>query len=188
MCPGTLAIVGAAGAAASAGGALYSGIAQSEAASYQATVARNNALIAQGNAQRAIAAGQQQAQTQSLKNAATAGAIKTAQAANGVDVNSGSAVDVQASQRETGQLDTQNTLYNSMIQAYGYRVNATSDTAQAGLEEATAENAPVGAALSATGSLLGNSKFTGGISDTGGGGIGTFGGNFGSSPTWVGGT
>src|ERR1700677_4764300 len=139
------------GALASAGGALYGGIAQSEAASYQAQVSRNNALIADQNATRAIAAGQQQAQTQSLKNAATAGAIKTSQAANGVDVNSGSAVDVQASQREVGQLDTQTTLQKAQQEAYGYRVKAVSDTAQAGLEEATAENAIPGAALSATG-------------------------------------
>ena len=78
-------------------------------------MASNNALIANQNAQRAIAAGQQQAQNQSLKNAAEFGAIKTGLAANNIDVNSGSAVDLEASQRAKGQLDTQNTLYNSMI-------------------------------------------------------------------------
>src|SRR5271168_1228287 len=134
------------GAIASAGGALYSGIAASQAASYRATVARNNAQIANQNATRAIAAGQQQAQNRSLQNAAAYGGIKTAQAANNIDVNSGSALDVQASQRAKGQLDAENTLYNSQIQAYGYRINATSDTAQAGLEQATATNAPIGAA------------------------------------------
>ena len=52
------------------------------------------------------------------------------------------------------------------IQAYGYSVNAASDTAQAGLDEATAENAIPGAALGATGTLLGNNKFTGWIGGT----------------------
>lgn len=189
MCPGTLAIVGAAGAAASAGGALFNGIAASQAASYQATVSRNNALIADQNAQRAIAAGQQQAQTQSLKNAETIGGIKTAQAANNIDVNSGSALDVQASQRAKGQLDAETVLQKAQTEAYGYRVNAVSNEAQAGLEEATAEDAPIGAGLSAAGSLAGNSKFTSVFSDSNsGGGTGTFSGNFGSSPTWIGGT
>ena len=104
MCIGTL---GAIGAAASAAGTLYNGITTSQAASYRATVARNNAKIANANATRAIAAGQQQAQNQSLKNAEQLGAIKTAQAANGIDVNSGSALDLQASQRAKGQLGAQ---------------------------------------------------------------------------------
>src|SRR5277367_5015612 len=107
MCIGTL---GAIGALASAGGGLFQGVANSQAASYRATVARNNALIAQGNATRAIAAGQRQAQNQSLQNAAALGAIKTTQAANSVDVNSGSALDVQASQRAKGQLDAETAL------------------------------------------------------------------------------
>ncbi|MFZ0205952.1 MAG: hypothetical protein WAL59_07520 [Roseiarcus sp.] len=158
MCIGTL---GAIGAVASAQGTLFQGISSSEAANYQAQVQRNNAKIANQNAQRAIAAGQQQAQNQNLKNAATAGAIKTGLAANNIDVNSGSALDLEASQRAKGQLDTENTLYNSEIQAYGYRVNATSDTGQAQLEEATAQNAPIGAGLATFGGLLSNDKFTG---------------------------
>ena len=128
-------------------GTLYNGIATSQAASYRATVARNNAQIANQNATRAIAAGQQQAANQSLQNAETIGGIKTAQAANGVDVNSGSALDVQVSQRAKGQLDAQTALQKAQVEAYGYRVNAVSDTGQAQLEQATAENAPIGAGI-----------------------------------------
>jgi hypothetical protein len=166
MCVGTL---GAIGAIASAGGALYSGIATSQAASYRATVARNNAAIANANATRAIAGGQQQAANQSLQNAAALGAIKTGLAANNIDVNSGSAVDLEASQRAKGQLDAQTTLQKSMVEAYGYRVNATSDTGEAQLEQDTATNAPIGASLASFGSLAGNSKFTTWIGGTGAG-------------------
>ncbi len=88
---------------------------------------------------------------------------------NNIDVNSGSAVDLEASQRQKGQLNDETTLYNSMLQTYGYRVNATSDTVEAQLDTATAENAPIGAGLSAFGSLLGNNKFTGWIGGTGAG-------------------
>lgn len=93
-----------------------------------------------------------------MKNAATAGSIKAAQAANGVDVNSGSNADVQASQRELGELDTETTENNALLQAYGYSSQATNFTAQAGLEQQEAAQAPIGAALSAGGGLLGNAS------------------------------
>jgi hypothetical protein len=163
MCIGTL---GTIGAIASAGGGLFNGIAASQAASYQSTVARNNAQIANANATRAIAGGQQQAQNQSLQNAAAFGAIKTGLAASNIDVNTGSAVDLQASQRAKGQLDASTTLYNSMVQAYGYRTTAVSDTAEAQLDTATAQNAPIGAALASFGGLAGNAKFTSWIGGT----------------------
>jgi hypothetical protein len=163
MCVGTL---GAIGALASAGGALYSGIATSQAASYRATVARNNAAMANANATRAIAAGQQQAQDKSLQNAAALGALTTGLAANGVDVNSGSALDLQASQRAKGQLDASTTLHNSQVQAYGYRTNAVSDEAESQLDQMTATNASIGAGLATFGSLLGNNKFTSWIGGT----------------------
>jgi hypothetical protein len=161
MCPGTLAVVGLAGAAASAGGTVLGGIAQGNMSEYQATVAKNNAIIADQNAAYASAAGEAQAQAVSLKGAATAGKIKTAQAANGVDVNTGSAVNVQKSQAETSQLDTETTLNNAELQVHGYRANAMNYTAQAGLDQAEAEEAPIGADLSAAGNLLSSASSIG---------------------------
>jgi hypothetical protein len=163
MCIGTL---GAIGAIATAGGGLFQGIANSQAANYRATVARNNATIANQNATRAIAAGQQQAANQSRQNAAAFGALKTGLAAKNIDTNSGSAVDLEASQRAKGQLDDSNTLYNAQVTAYGYRTNAVSDEAEAQLDQTTATNAPIGAALGAFGSLAGNSRFTSWIGGT----------------------
>ena len=150
MCFATLGIIGA---ATSALGALYGGVATSEASSYQAQVSRNNALIANQNAVAATQAGQEQAAQQSLKNAGQLGQIKTAIAANNINVNSGSSVDVLASQREIGQLDTEETLQRAQQQAYGYRVASTSATAQAGLQEEEAQTAPVAAGLTAAGGL-----------------------------------
>jgi hypothetical protein len=162
----SIAALGAIGALASAGGALYSEIATSQAASYQSTVARNNAQIANANAQRAIAAGQQSAQDKSLQNAATLGALTTGLAANNIDTNTGSALDLEASQRARGQLDASTTLYNAQVQAYGYRTNAVSNEAESQLDQMTATNAPIGAALGAFGSLSGNAKFTSWIGGT----------------------
>jgi len=161
MCPGTLAIAGLVGAGTSAAGALMGGIAQGNAASYQAQVAKNNAIIANQNAAYATEAGETQAAATSLKGAATAGKIKASQAANNIDVNTGSAVNVQQSQREVSKLDTETVLSNAELQAYGYRAAATNYQATAGLEEMEATEAPIGGALSATGNLLSSASSIG---------------------------
>ena len=196
MCPGTLALtagataagggstaltgltaaLGLAGAGTSAFGTIYSGMATSDAASYQAQVASNNAQIAEQNAAYASKAGQAQAAAVSLKNAGKLGKIKTAQAANNIDVNSGSAVNVRASEREAGVLDTSTVLSNAELEAYGYRAKATGYTAESGLLTTQAEEAPIGAGIGATGSLLSGASSVG-FKFGGGGAPGTVGPN-----------
>jgi len=151
-----------ASAVTSAVGTISSGIATSNAASYQAQVAKNNQIIAEQNAKYASAAGEAQAQATSLRGAAAAGHIKAAQAASGVDVNTGSALGVQQSQRELSNLDTETVLNNAELQAYGYRTQATGFGAQAGLETAEARQAPIGAGLGAAGNLLSSASALGG--------------------------
>lgn len=164
-----------AAAAVAAVSTIAGGIAQSNNANYQAQVAKNNAAIAEQNAAQATAAGQQQAQTESLKGAATAGQIKAGQAASGIDTHTGSAVDVQTSQREQSELDSETTLHNAQLKAYGYRVQATSDTAQAQLDQTEGTQALVGAGLNATSGLLGSASS---ISTKWGGGAPPSGQNF----------
>jgi hypothetical protein len=150
--------LGLLGAGVSAMGTLEQGQATANAANYQAQVSRNNALIAEQNAGYATAAGQRHAADTSLKGAATMGRIKSSQAASGIDVNTGSAVDVQAGARTAEKLDTETVLNNAMLQAYGYRSQATGYKAEAGLHEAEAKQAPEGAELAAAGGLLGGAS------------------------------
>jgi hypothetical protein len=152
---------GIAGALLSAFGTIEGGQATKNAASYSAQVAANNAIIAQQNAKYAAEAGQTQATAEALKGAATGGAIKGGQAASGVDVNTGSAVDVQTSQRETSKLNTETTLNNAQLQAYGYRTQATGYQAQSQLDLAQAQQAPIGADLAASGGLLSSASALG---------------------------
>lgn len=154
-------IAGIAGAGISAYGTAEAGQAQANAANYNAAVAANNATIANNNAAYSVAAGQEATSTQSRKNAAVSGKIKATQAASGVDVNTGSAADVQKSQRETGELDSETVLNNSELQAYGYRSQATGFQATSQLETEEAEQAPIGADLSAAGGLLGSASSLG---------------------------
>lgn len=116
-----------------------------------ANEAKYNAQVATNNAAYSAAAGQSQAEAESLKNAQVAGRVKAAQAANGVDVNSGSAVDVQESQREAGVVDVQNIENNALLQAYGYKSQATLDKQQA-------KDAIQGSQFSALGDLLGTAS------------------------------
>jgi hypothetical protein len=162
MCFATAAIIaGVAGGATTAIGTLEGGAAAANAANYQATVAANNAIIAKQNADYAIQSGQQQASTQSMKGRAVAGKIKANQAASGVDVNTGSAADVQASQREVSKIDSDTVLNNAELKAYGYRSDATNFEAQKGLDQLQAEQAPIGAAFSAAGGLLSSASSVG---------------------------
>ena len=138
----TLAIVGAAASVAGAGmdamGAARSGEAASEAAGYNAQVQTQQAQIENQNATWAAQAGEAQAGAQQQKTRAQVGAIKAAEAADNLDVNSGSAVDVRSSAAALGELSALNIRSNAAKQAYGYQTQSWSDQAQANLDQADA--------------------------------------------------
>jgi hypothetical protein len=114
MCVATLAIIGT---VVSAAGTLGSGL-------YAAQVADNNSKIANQQGDYALAAANTKAQDEGVKNAQREAGIKTGQAASGIDVNSGSAVEVQASQRAVDQLDVERILQDGGLTAWGYRNQA----------------------------------------------------------------
>lgn len=169
--------LGIASAGISAAGALLGGISASNAAKYQAAVARNNSTIAKQNANYAIQAGQVEAERSSLKGAANLANIKAGQAASGIDTHTGSALDVQQSQRLVNRQDTATELNNAQLKSYGYRTQARNFEAQAQLSESAATNDLIGGGLGAAGSLLGNASSLGfkwnpqttGVSDIEGG-------------------
>lgn len=147
-----------AAAGVSAAGKLFSGVSASNAANYQAAVAKNNATIARQNAEYSIQAGQAEAERSSMKGAANLANIKVGQAASGVNVNTGSAADVQVSQREVNKLDTDTTMNNAELQSYGYRSQATGFEAQAKLDKSAGKTAMIGGVIGAAGSLLGDAS------------------------------
>ncbi len=154
-------IAGAASAAVGAVGAISSANAQADASRFQSQVSANNAIIGQQQAQTTIASGEQQATTQALKTRATVGAIKAAQGASNVDVDSGSAVDVRSSQAELGMEDQLTIRSNAARQAYGYQVGAVSNTAQSQLLQKQASGAETAGLFNAGGSLLAGASSVG---------------------------
>jgi hypothetical protein len=163
-----------AGAGVSAYGMVQSGQAASDNAKFQSQVAANNALIAKQNADYTAKAGEEAATEQSLKGAAISGRIKGALAANAVDVNSGSALDVQETQKDTNQLDTETVMNNALLKAYGYRTQQTNFDASSGLLTSEAGQDTTGADLAAGGGLLSKvssipTKFNASSANTSGG-------------------
>jgi hypothetical protein len=72
---------------------------------------------------------------------------------------------VQTDQQSAGDLDTQTTLHNALLQAYGYQSQATSQTAQA-KQDTTAGYEEAGAGLLGSVSSLGL-KWSGGAGSSG---------------------
>lgn len=137
-------------------GAIQSSDAQSKAAKFNAEVAGVNQQIANQNAEFAGAAGEQQAAQQEMKTRAEVGSIKANQAAGGVDVNSGSAVDVRSSAAALGELNAITIRSQAARTAYGYQNQAESYGAQQGLETSQAAAAQTAGAINAGTTALGS--------------------------------
>lgn len=153
--------IAAAGAVASAGAAVYSGNAQAAQAGYQAQVAANNATIAQQNATYALQAGAAKEQASRIKTAALVAQQKAIQGASGLDVNSGSDVDVRGSTNVLGELDALTIRNNAAREAYGYGTQGSNFTAQAGLDRAAASNDATSGYIGGASSLLSSASSIG---------------------------
>lgn len=115
------------GTIAAAGGTLASGL-------YGSAVASNNAKIAGYNATYAREAGAVEAQDRGLKGAEQVGRIKTATAANGIDINSGSTQNVITSQKESTDVDIERIFHNADLSAYGYSTQKQNYENEAGFD------------------------------------------------------
>lgn len=114
-----------------AGASAFSSVSQGD---YQAQVASNNAAIARQNETNAYATGAQQEQQNAFKTRAEIGQQKAGQASNGLDVNSGSALDVRAGTSAIGQLSGLTIANNAARRAYGYQSESDTDEAQSALD------------------------------------------------------
>lgn len=149
----SLGAAAAASLAVSAAGAIMQGHAQAESAKFNAGVAQNNAQIAEQNSQYAGQEGEVNAATKELQTRQGVGNTLTAQAANGISVNSGSAADVRTSEATLGEQDAINIKANAARKAYGYDVEASSDKGQSNLDDYQATQDTNASYISAAGSI-----------------------------------
>lgn len=144
-----------AGGLLSAFGAQQSGTAQQSMYNYRAQVSRINAQIDRQNAEWARTKGETEATQYGMKAAQQRGQIKVAQAASGLDVNTGSNRDVQQSQAKIKDMDLATIRDNAAKIAYDYDSKAVMDENQASLDVMAGDYAKKAGDLKALSSIIG---------------------------------
>ncbi|WP_175982551.1 hypothetical protein [Caballeronia zhejiangensis] len=99
-----------------------------------------NALIAERAAASAITSGQEQASNASIRGAQTIATQRAALAANGVDINSGTAANVQASTKWITDANVDTITANAARAAMGYTTQSQNYANQSGAYRAAADS------------------------------------------------
>jgi hypothetical protein len=139
-------------------GALQQGASQQQMYNYRAQVAKINADINRQNAAWARTKGEAEAVQYGMKAAQQRGAIRVAQSASGLDINSGSAARVQESQEKIKDTDLGSIRANAAKIAYDYDTKAVMDENQASLDVMTGENAKTGSYYKFAESIIGTAS------------------------------
>ncbi|WKJ88752.1 hypothetical protein QZJ86_12040 [Methylomonas montana] len=162
------AFVAAAAAVIGAGLSAYSASeqasAQKKAANYQAQVEANNAKIAGYQRSAALQQGEEQAQQSMMEQSQLRAKQIASMAANGVDLNSGSATDILATTDFLGKQDVNAIQNNAARKAWGYQVESGNYDAQSNLSKWKADNtnpAKIGAITGASSLLSSASTYAG---------------------------
>jgi|SRR5882724_2249626 len=157
-----LAAASLAASAASAGvgaiGAGQSADAAAASANYKAQVASNNAKIAKMNADQATFSGQVAAESNDLKTKNLVATQVVTEASHGLDVGSGTNVNLRESAEALGHLDTLTILSNAAKNTQGFKAQGMNFEAESGLYKATAQNAETAGEINITKSLLGGAS------------------------------
>ena len=155
MAIGANALVGA-GAIAGIGTGVMSSIQQGKATqaqmNYQAQVNKQNARIAQQNADQKRQEGIEESRLQRMKTIQKVGAQQSALASNGVDISEGTALDIIEDTSAIGELDALTTRYNYETQALAYEQQSRNYKNQASLDILSGQNAYKAGLMNAVGS------------------------------------
>lgn len=153
MDPGTALMIGS--SVVQGFGAIEQSQASAASAGYNAKIAAQNAQLATQNAQFAGGQGEQNVGAEALKTKSQVSAITANQGASGVDVNTGSNVNVKQSAAEIGMLNALNIRSQAAQSAYGFQTQAVSDTAQSQLYRSQQSADKTAGYVNAFGDVLG---------------------------------
>ena len=161
--------IAGAGMAASAVGGILGGIgaqktgqANAAAYRYKAGVALLNKQINEQNASWAIQSGDTKAQVEGMKSREAIASTKVVQSGSGFDVNSGSNERVRDTQTDVAQFDQNVIRWDAAKTAYGYETKATTDVAEANLDQMAASQAEEAGTLGMWGSFISGAGNVGG--------------------------
>ena len=105
---------------------------------YQKQMFDLNAKLAELNSQDAIRRGDQTASTLRRENKKLMGSQRAALAAQGIDIDSGSALDIQNETADLGYMDQITAKNNAWREAWGYKVESNNSLAQGNLAKSAA--------------------------------------------------
>lgn len=149
---------GAVGTGLQAGGQFAAGVGSASNYLFNASLANQNARIAEANASAARQAGDYSAESSKMHYGQLEAAQKVGAAASGVDASTGSAAAVQQSTRTISAMDAAMIHYNASREAYGQEVEAANQKAQAGADQLGAAGALVGGTLGSASTFLGGAS------------------------------
>jgi len=130
--------------------------ADTDQASYNAQVARNNAVIAGYAADDAQRRGDLEANRVQRQTSQMVGSQRAGFAAKGLDISDGTPGDIIDQTNFFGKIDSDTARYNGRLEAYGKRVQAQNFNSSAGAAEYNGKMAATGDLLSGASSVAGN--------------------------------
>lgn len=136
-------------------GSMQQGRAAQAQANYQAAVSRNNAQMAEWQAQDAIKRGQIEEDQHRRKVSQFIGTQRVGFGASGFDLGDETAVDILGDTAAMGEYDALTIRNNAAREAWGYRVQGSNYTAEANLQTMRGQAARSGAMWQGVGDLLG---------------------------------
>jgi len=145
-----------AGAAVSTVGAYYGAKSSKIALNAQANIADINARISELSAQSELEAGQRKEQASRLTTAKVKSSQKAAMAANGIDLGSDTAVNIQTTTDVLGEVDANTIAANAARSAWGYRTQGVNFKNDALFKRASA--GAINPWMAAGGTLLTNAS------------------------------
>lgn len=127
---------------------------------FQEAMAEQNASYKEAAAQDAERRGAVEADRYRRQVGQLIGSQRTGFAANGIDVNSGTAAEIQDDTAAFGEFDALTIANNAAREAWGYRVGAQNDLMNGRMAQSNARSAATGSILGGVGSAFGS--FAGG--------------------------
>jgi hypothetical protein len=147
-----------AAAAVSMVGTGFTALQASQQSKYQAKVADRNADLANEAAQQEQSNTRQEALAFYRKQAALKGQQRAAMSANGIDVNFGSAADVQADTEMLGREDARRLYDQGAQRSRGFEIEASNFGGEANAQRSAATGALIGGAFDMAGTALSTAK------------------------------
>lgn len=135
------------------GGNVMTGMANAEAAEFQAGVSKNNALISRYMAEDAISRGKIEEGRHRQNVEQMKGEQRAIMSARGLDISSGSAAETIADTAAMGELDALMIRSNAEREAWGHKINESSANTQAAMSKRKARMSPFQTILGAGGQV-----------------------------------